>query len=593
MMRKINIRVAKYFLVLTVILILYPITCKAQADNSQDIVAQIENNSTINFSELQKYVTAWHYEIFYNRDKAALIYRKSLDEMIMRQLKLIDFFNLGLEKDKKLLQSIRRVLNEELVIQYFQTQFYEKYINERAIQKEYGEMGKEVICQQIVLKKAQNASKKDIDSLKEAVHDIEAKINRGMDFSKLAKKYSQDEISAPSGGFIPALRWNTSLSDPIKYKIFHLHAGEVQVLENRQQFIIVKVLKINNIHVQPFIKVKDEIVKALEGRYARLSQEEFETVKNNVVDTLSLQWNKSGLRKLVQWSNIPDFYKTSYQDTIQHAIEEGQNIVILKHSRGKVDLKEYLRLLNEVLTIQKVGSINESQIKEFLLEAVRTNAIVLKANKLNLENSILNIRTKNPVVRTNIPLLYNTQEIEKRIPEATDDALKQFYAENKDSLFYQLAKINIYAMIDSNKKTIEDMQLKLQQNVPFEQLGNEILVKTFIRDSRVGVIKSYLSPEKPFLGEAAFKLKISEIAGPIKYNDPDKGTRYAFIKCVAKREEKQLTYEDVQTTITKDYIDYYREKITRMIHEKLKQKYKVIIYEEVLKQNLSRMGANP
>jgi len=152
-------------------------------------------------------------------------------------------------------------------------------------------------------------------------------------------------------------------------------------------------------------------------------------------------------------------------------------------------------------------------------------------------------------------------------------------------------KVNIYAIIDSNKKAIEDLHAKLQQNVPYEKLANELLVKTFVRDSRKGgIINSYLSPEKPFLGEAAFKLKVSETAGPIAYNDPEKGLQYALIKCIVRTEEKQLEYKDVEKTIVKKFVEVNREKITRSNAEQLKQKYKVIIYEDVLTQNL---GINP
>jgi hypothetical protein len=112
-------------------------------------------------------------------------------------------------------------------------------------------------------------------------------------------------------------------------------------------------------------------------------------------------------------------------------------------------------------------------------------------------------------------------------------------------LFYQLAKVNIYALVDSSRSAIEKMKQKLDQGVPFEKLASTILVKTFIRQ-RDGGIDSYLSNEPPDLGETAFKLRLFETAGPIEYKDTANVRQYALIKCMHIREEKQLTYSDVK-----------------------------------------------
>jgi hypothetical protein len=185
--------------------------------------------------------------------------------------------------------------------------------------------------------------------------------------------------------------------------------------------------------------------------------------------------------------------------------------------------------------------------------------------------------------------MYNRKIIETQIPQATGEALRQFYQANKDSLFYQLAKVNIYTVIAPDEKTINELKRKLDQNVPFEKLTGEVFVKTFIRD-RDSVIKSYLSVEKPFLGKAAFQLKVSETAGPIEYNDSEHGKQYALIKCIAKREEKQLLYRDVEKIIADEFIQYHREKISYSVQDQLKAKYPVKIYEDIFKQNLSVIG---
>ena len=564
------------------------LSCKAQDTTHQNIIVTIAGDYSINFAELQEYVLDHSYDRMYRNNRAEA-YKKGLDEMVVHRLKIIDFFNLGLNEDRKLLQSIRRTLNEELVIRYFRIQFYGKYVNDESMQEAYKQMGKEVIYRQVVLTKPKNASQKYIDSLTTAAKDIITKIDNGTDFAELVKPYSQDGASARRDGLMPPLSWKTSLSNMVDHAIFELPVGKVRIFDKSQSIHIVKVITINKIDVQPFEKAKDDIIKTLDERYMDLSLQEFDSAKNKCVDERTVKWNKRALKQLVMWSNIPNFYPQYYSDTLQHAISQGRNFLILTHSQGKVDLKEYLRLLDNVLILGRSSSLREDDVKKYILEAVRTNMIVHRANGLNLEKDIFNPRTTNPLIRNEIVRMYDRQIVEAQIPKATEEALRQFYQINRDSLFYQLAKVNIYAVISPDEKNIDELKRKLDQNVPIEKLTGEVFVKTFILD-RDGIIKSYLSAEKPFLGKAAFQLKLHETAGPIEYNDPEKGRQYAIIKCVAKREEKQLQYRDVEKTISDEFINFYREKITRATQEQLKVKYSIKIYDDIFKNNLKVIG---
>jgi hypothetical protein len=286
---------------------------------------------------------------------------------------------------------------------------------------------------------------------------------------------------------------------------------------------------------------------------------------------------------------MPDFYNTIYRDTLQHAISEGRNTIIVSSANEKVDFKEYRWLLDNILTLGNYRSIKEDQLKQFIVEALRTKAVVEKANELHLEKDIINPRSTDPRIRSAIARMYDRQTIELQVPEASGQALRSFYQENRDSLFYQLAKVNIYAIVDSKKGSISRLRRSLNRNVPFEKLAGRIDVKTYYRD-RNGVIKSYLSPEKPFLGEAAFKLKMNDIAGPIEYVDPEKGKQYALIKCIARQEEKQLEYGDVEKRIAAEYNNYYTEKIRKSTLELLKKKYPVDIRWDALNTCLASEG---
>jgi hypothetical protein len=565
--------------------------CHAQDTSQQSIIARIDGRYAISFADIQQYVYDSHLIYMYRKNKAEA-YHRAVDEKITNQLKLIDFFAMGLNENAELLRGITREMSEELVVRYYETQFYEKYVNEDSMRIAYKELGKEVVYQQIVLPKPKHASRKDLGSLKLRAESIGHQLREGADFAEVAKNFSQHSEFSRPGDFMPPLSWEMSLSGHPNDIIFHLGTHEVRVIDSKESISIVRVAEVRRRDVPPYEQVKDKIRQSLAQRYGDFTLKEFERMKKRLIDEKALWWNAKALRQLVRWSNIPHFYEKGYPDTLREAISHGRNPVILRYSKGRVELSEYLRLLNDVLIWGKVDSVREENVKKYILEAVRTDMLVKKATSLNLERDIFHAETRNPVLRNEILRLYDLHEIEDRIPEATEKALRDFYQENKDSLFYQLAKVNIYAVIDSNKQVIDEAKHKLEQDVPFEKLAPEIFVKTYIR-KRDGTFDTYLEDEPPYLGEAAFRLKLNEIAGPIEYVDSAKGIRYALIKSMAIREEKHLSFKDVEKTITDDFRKYYRQEITKTTQNNLKKKYTVTVYTDVLNRILASMGIHP
>jgi len=183
-------------------------------------------------------------------------------------------------------------------------------------------------------------------------------------------------------------------------------------------------------------------------------------------------------------------------------------------------------------------------------------------------------------------MLYNQVFIDSQVPEPSDTELAKFYEDQKDSLFYQLAKVNIHASIYSDKTMADQVWAQIQQGQTFHDLIKSYLVKTFIK-TRDGQVKTFLTDEIPFLGEAAFRLKEGETDGVIEYNDPEKGRQFAIIKCTNQRPEKQLTYTDVQNTIRDEYRKFMLAKKKAQVERDLLNKYPTKIYRDTLKKNIT------
>ncbi len=61
------------------------------------------------------------------------------------------------------------------------------------------------------------------------------------------------------------------------------------------------------------------------------------------------------------------------------------------------------------------------------------------------------------------------------------------------------------------------------------------------------------------------------------------GKQFAVIKCFQIEPEKQLTYDDVKgNIIEEEFKNYYRQQISDEVDARLKTKYRVKIFENVL-----------
>jgi hypothetical protein len=571
-------------LLLALIFLLKNNGCVDDKISDSNIVATYDNLHSVTIDELQTYVKDWlYFKKFIDRSDA---YNNALKDMVTNQLKRIDFFEKGLDKNEKLTQSTNRMINEELVAEYFETQYLGKYTTEENAKKIYGMMNKEVVYQLIELSKPEHASQNQLDSLKGKALAIKSEIDNGKDFSLLVKEYSQNKTSLMNNGFMPPLGWKQSLLYPHNKVIYNLNKNDIRVLNLYNAFLIVRITDINYIHLEPYEKIKSEIISDLKSIYVDSSLAEYEKDKKALIDLNSLKWNNSALKEIVQWSSIPDFYKSEYQKTFKDAIETGNNKNILTYNGGTVDYKEFLRLFDNVLIIRDSGEMEEEHLKKYIIEAIRTDLIVKKAEALDLKKNIFNAFTTNPALKNQIVYLYNQAEIEAKLPEATEKALNEFFNENESTLYYQLEKRNLFVMVFPTKEDAEKAWGKINNGTPFEKVTGSYLIKTYIKE-RNGDIKSFGKDEKPNFGKVGFEMKESGATGPVEFEDENNKVKYAIIKCYHIRPEKQLTFNDVQNSITEDFKNYYRERREKEIEEKLRSEYNPEINKEVLARVIS------
>ena len=542
------------------------------------VVARLDKDYLVTLKDLRQYITDWKFQIRFH-DKS-VIYRNALKRLIADRLKVLDFFDRRLDENQDLMGNIRRIINNELMNAFFEKSYVEKYANEKTAAGAYKEMDKEILCIDITLPMPANPTKGKLDSLKIIALGVETGLRKNYDIDSLLESYSLYNFKLNSNRKVT---WPETMVDPVAHVIFRLQKGFTRVIESADGFHIVKVLDINKIKLEPFKKMKDNIVSQLKKGYNETYNKAYNDFRSWLVDKRLTTWNQNGLDQIVKWSSENEtFYGAAYKDTIGNAIRNGNNFEILSYNNRKVDLKEYLRLLEEVVVLNPNITLNTLSVKEFILDAVRDNNVILAAIKNGLDKILVNPTTQNVVIADRLLYLYNQAVIEASMPKATPEALKKFYEDHKDPIFYQLKKVYIYTRIYSDSaKAAADIN-EIRKGTPFEKVSDSWLVKMFIRE-RDGQLKAYRTEGGDYLAKAAMSLSLNESAGPIEYDDSTKGKQFAVIKCFQVEQEKQLTYDDVQgNKIEEEFKKYYRQEISDEVDAGLKKKYDVVIFENVL-----------
>ncbi len=178
---------------------------------------------------------------------------------------------------------------------------------------------------------------------------------------------------------------------------------------------------------------------------------------------------------------------------------------------------------------------------------------------------------------------YITQFLRNRyvdsISVSDEELLTEYSKRNKNNNFQTLVKI-----IEIHTSNLENIEIVLNQI----NLGKDFSNLTKIYNERketqstYGEYDYFPTTQNGELGQAASKMKISEVYGPIKYQDG-----YSIIKLIDKKESidsTNLPFEKVKDNL---YSELFNKKLNDKFTEvtiKLAQKYGVEIYENELKK---------
>ena len=156
--------------------------------------------------------------------------------------------------------------------------------------------------------------------------EIETGLSKNNDIKDLIRSHSLKDVTQVDEREVT---WSETMIDPVANAIFGLKKGFTRVIESADGFHIIKVLKIKQIKLKPFEKMKDKIVSQLKKGYNAAYNKAYDEFRQGLVEKRSVKWNQSGLDQIVKWSSENEnLYTGAYKDTMKM---QSEMVTILKY----------------------------------------------------------------------------------------------------------------------------------------------------------------------------------------------------------------------------------------------------------------------
>ena len=555
--------------------------CSNIQQREADIVASVKGIGDISFNELQNHYRDYQFDLKY-RDNPEQGYQEALQSLVLFKRKVADFKNEEMYENKKLMSPIQRYVNEEIRRLYFEEEYLGKYINEASITSYYQLINKEITYQQLVLNKFYNQNTNPDINVKSRIDQILSEINSGTDFDILVSRYSED-ITSNNNGLMPPINWRNGWLNSTNRAISSMNIGDIEVLESESMYYIIKISDIKIIDIPQLNDIRPIIIKNLREQYLDRALQEFAFMEDNIVDIKDFKWNEEVIKEIAGWSKDDSFFLGKYKDTINEAINLSNNKTIISNDLEDIRYDDLLYFLNDILIPGIEKDISENDLKNYIIEAIRTDLIINKAKDLGYNEKILT-ENATDALEFQYQKIYTIENIDNKLPTPNDTILKEFYNEHKDSLLYQYALTSIYVKLFDEKSEALKMIENINAGESFEQAANRTYkVKSFIKNKE-GKINSYYSNEEPIFGNIAFEMEPNEIIGPINTYELDV-QKFAVIKSSRIIEEKVPTFNEIEN-LEKRFEAYYREQLNQKVKDVLASKYPVIMFDDIISKNI-------
>ncbi len=409
----------------------------------------------------------------------------------------------------------------------------------------------------LFLKMPQDATHDDSVYVEKRIDSLYQRILNGEKFEDLVKEYSDDKGSAPSGGVLPKFKVNRMVPEFIEAIALLPDSGSISkpVLTMYGWHIIKLISKTG-------IKSFDDSKKELEKKIKKdqRSQLSTEIIIERIKNEYGYKENKEGVEKM-----YPLVDSSIYQGKWSVPEKENMGFIVFTLGDQTYSQMEFANYIAEHQTIGKGEKIDEfvnRVFKDFVNEKCK------QYENGKLESKYPDFKAIVEEYRDGILLFDLTDEMVWSKAVKDTSGLKKYYNEHKgDFMWGKRVDASIYTVSDT-------AYVNEIRNLVEKGLSEDSLLNRFGNDSiKVLTVthKKFSEGDNDIIDKIKWKKGISK--------NMNQNGKTVFVVVHSKLAPEPKSFNEAKGLITAAYQDYLEKEWIKQLREK----YPVVINEEVLK----------
>lgn len=551
---------------LTVFTILFSaiilVQCSKSSDAGNGVIAKIDGDAVTAGDMFERYPQA---RLAQSSDDEI---KQAVDDFVKRQVYVKDALALGYRDSASTKSQIQNVEDQRLFQFVYEKDILDSVISDATLREMYEKSRYEIHARHILvpyrgLPRATTTRSKE-EALAVCAHVMQ-QLKEGASFEDLANKFTEDPSGKNNGGDLGWFGWGKMVG-PFQDVAFGLKVGEVSdIVETQFGMHIIKLEGRRETSVGTFEESKDQLRKMA----AREKSAELQELAQKFIFNIKADHNFQLINP-----NLEAFFKIFNVST--HKI--GPVDIVLKNISfslpfftldGKEYGSEWIITETGKLDAQSRPSITNPNDFRTLLENMVVHHLIINYGYEKGYAADPGFKKSVKSVQENI--IYNNyvrEQINANL-NPTEDELKQYYEEHKDSDYSQKEMVQVQEVYVKSQTRADSIYKQIQKGTDIGLMARKYTERSNAKE-RDGELAPFPAGRYAEMGKQAFTMSVGEISAPIKV-----GAGYSIIKIMKKIPSGPESYERVKGRVKNDINRVLREKRSNEQYEKLTKKYRV------------------
>ena len=506
--------------------------------------------------------------------------RIHLDRMIQDRIRILRAYEMDLDEDASVVSTTEPVKIRSLLDRLYQTEIVDKVVTESEIRQYYSHSGKELIVRKILFRVPAQADSVEEDSVMAAAESMVQALRSGADFSRMALDHSDDEVSARRGGRIGEWTWSTS-PDPLRNVAFEMEAGEISdPVRDAKGYNILKVDRIRQQKRKPYAKARDEIRNLLIREKRTELSRRANVYLQEAMEARNVVWDEEALNafagRISGWGNL---LRDSLLDSLNNLPSSEKERILVRMKQDDFRVREFARRIASSSPRYQLGNPEANVLKRIIEQYLMSDVLSDLARKKGLERDPA-VKAAVRAHREQRMLALMNERIGKIDTDPTEMELRAFYEEHLESKYTDPAEITVQEIFIRDEETAVKVAGWAKAGRSFDRLVEDYSERPRSYKQNKGVIGPFRKGAWGTMGQAGFDLRVGEIAGPVPL-ERDRG--FSIIKLLDRSSPEVKDFEVVRDLVRTHVLQDLREEGEAAWMTEQKKRYRVIIYEDVLK----------